>query len=223
MVDFARQRQAMVDSQVRVNDVTDPCIIDAMLELPREQFVPKNRVELSYIDEDLLVSTAKGTAPARFLTEPMVLAKLVQALELAPDNRALVIGCATGYSAALLGKLVREVIALEVDMELAAAAKRALGAVGASNVSVVTGALNAGWQQGEPYDAILIDGSVEFVPETITAQLKDGARLVTVVGFGRSAKALVHVRSGGVISARPIFDAAIPPLPGFARPPQFVF
>lgn len=223
MIDFARQRQAMVDSQVRVNDVTDPRIIDAMLELPRERFVPKNRVELSYIDEDLPVSAAKGTTSARFLTEPMVLAKLVQALELAPDNRALVIGCATGYSAALLGKLVQEVVALEEDIELAAVAKRTLSALNANNVSVVTGPLNAGWPQGEPYDAILIDGSVEFVPEAITAQLKDGARLVTVVGTGRSAKALVHVHSGGVISARPIFDAAIPPLPGFARPPQFVF
>src|SRR6185312_3999470 len=137
MVDFARQRHAMVDGQVRVNDVTDPRIIDAMLELPREQFVPKNRVELSYIDEDLPVSAAKGTTPARFLIEPMVLAKLVQALELAPEDRALVIGCATGYSAALLGKLVQDVVALEEDTDLAAAAKRTLRAIGTGNVSVV--------------------------------------------------------------------------------------
>jgi protein-L-isoaspartate(D-aspartate) O-methyltransferase len=90
-------------------------------------------------------------------------------------------------------------------------------------VTVVAGPLNAGWPQGAPYDAILVEGSVEFVPESITAQLKDGGRLVAVVGSGRSAKAMVHIRSGGVVSARPIFDAAIPPLPGFARPPQFVF
>lgn len=223
MVDFARQRQAMVDGQVRVNDVTDPGIIAAMLDLPREQFVPKPCMELSYIDEDLLVREAKGAAPARYLMEPMTLAKLVQALELTPESQVLDIGCATGYSAALLGRLAAKVTALEEDPELSPIAARLLSGLKARNVTVVAGPLNAGWPQGAPYDAILVEGSVEFVPESITTQLKDGGRLVAVVGSGRSAKAMVHIRSGGVVSARPIFDAAIPPLPGFARPPQFVF
>lgn len=223
MVDFARQRQAMVDSQIRVNDVTDQRILEAMLELPREQFVPKSRMELSYIDEDLPLRDARGGALARFLTEPMVLAKLVQALELEPEDNALVIGCASGYSAALLGKLARNVVGLEEETELASAAKRTLAKLKLGNVKIVTGPMQAGWPEAAPYDAILVDGSVEFVPDAITEQLKDGGRLVAVMGTGRSAKALVHVRSGGVISPRPIFDAAIPPLPGFARPPQFVF
>jgi protein-L-isoaspartate(D-aspartate) O-methyltransferase len=220
MVDFARQRQAMVDGQVRVNDVTDPRILEAMLEIPREQFVPKSLAALSYIDEDLRIREAHGAAPARFLTEPMVLAKLVQALEIAPEERALVIGCATGYSAALLGKLAQEVVALEGEEALAASARRLLAQ---PNITVVSGSMNAGWPYAAPYDAILIDGSVEFVPEAITAQLRNGGRLAAVVGTGRSAKALVYVRSGDNVSARPIFDAAIPPLPGFSRPPQFVF
>jgi protein-L-isoaspartate(D-aspartate) O-methyltransferase len=220
MVDFARQRQAMVDGQVRVNDVTDQRILEAMLEIPREQFVPKNRAELSYIDEDIQIREAFGAAPARYLIEPMVLAKLVQALEITSEERALVIGCATGYSTALLAKLAKEVVALEGEEALAASARRLLGQ---PNVTVVTGAMNTGWPYAAPYDAILIDGAVEFVPEAITSQLSDGGRLVAVVGTGGAAKALVHVRSGGVISARPVFDAAIPPLPGFARPPQFVF
>ena len=220
MVDFARQRQAMVDGQIRVNDVTDPRIIEAMLELPREQFVPRHRIELSYLDEDLPLTEPKNGAPARYLTEPMTLAKLVQALELEAEDRALVVGCATGYSAALLGKIVQEVVALEEDAELAASAKRTLGK---GNVGVVTGPLNAGWPKGAPYNAILIDGSVEFVPDSITAQLKDGGRLVAVVGKGRAAKALCYVKSGDNVSARPLFDAAIPPRPGFSRPPQFVF
>jgi len=220
MVDFARQRQAMVDGQIRVNDVTDPRILEAMLEIPRERFVPKNRMELSYIDEDIRIREAHGAAPARFLMEPMVLAKLVQALEIEPEERALVIGCATGYSAALVAKLAREVVALEGEEALAAEARRLLSQ---PNITVVTGPMNAGWPYAAPYGAILIDGAVEFVPEAITAQLKDGGRLAAVVGTGRAAKALIHLRSGEFVSARPIFDAAIPPLPGFSRPPQFVF
>lgn len=220
MVDFVRQRQAMVDGQIRVNDVTDPRIIEAMLSLPREQFVPRSRVDLAYIDEDIEIREAFGAAPARYLMEPMTLAKLVQALEIDSEDRALVIGCATGYSAALLARLAREVVALESEDALAAEARRV---VKQRNVTFVNGALNAGWPYNAPYNAILFDGSVEFVPETITAQLADGGRLVAVVGQGRAAKALLHVRSGGVVSARPLFDAAIPALPGFARPPQFVF
>jgi protein-L-isoaspartate(D-aspartate) O-methyltransferase len=220
MVDFVRQRQAMVDGQIRVNDVTDPRIIEAMLALPREQFVPRSRVDLAYIDEDIEIREAFGAAPARYLMEPMTLARLVQALEIEPEDRALVVGCATGYSAAVVARLAGEVIALESEEALAAEARRILKQ---RTITVVSGALNAGWPYGAPYNAILIDGSVEFVPEAITAQLADGGRLVVVVGHGRAAKALLHLRSGGVVSARPLFDAAIPPLPGFTRPPQFVF
>lgn len=220
MVDFVRQRQAMVDGQIRVNDVTDPRIIETMLALPREQFVPRSRVDLAYIDEDIEIREAFGAAPARYLMEPMTLAKLVQALEIEPEDRALVVGCATGYSAALLARLAGEVIALESEEALAKEARRIIKQ---RNVTLVSGALNAGWPYSAPYNAILIDGSVEFVPEAITAQLADGGRLVAVVGRGRAAKALLHVKSGGVVSARPLFDAAIPPLPGFTRPPQFVF
>jgi protein-L-isoaspartate(D-aspartate) O-methyltransferase len=220
MVDFARQRQAMVDGQVRVNDVTDPRIIEAMLELPREQFVPKKYAELCYIDEDIQIREAYGAAPARYLMEAMVLARLVQALDIQSDERALVVGCATGYSAALLAKLASEVVALEGEDAIASEARRLLGA---PNITVVSGAMNAGWPYAAPYDVILLDGSVEFVPEAITSQLKDGGRLAAVLGTGRAAKALLHIRSGNVVSARPIFDAAIPPLPGFSRPPQFVF
>jgi protein-L-isoaspartate(D-aspartate) O-methyltransferase len=147
----------------------------------------------------------------------------VHALELLPDDHVLDVGCATGYSAALLGRLASEVVALEEDADLAAIASRLLKKLGASNVKVVTGPLPAGWPQAAPYDAILLQGSAEVVPEALTAQLKDGGRLAAVVGSGRSAKATVYIRSGGVVSARPVFDAAIPMLPGFARPPQFVF
>jgi protein-L-isoaspartate(D-aspartate) O-methyltransferase len=174
MVDFARQRQNMVDGQVRVNDVTDPRILAAMLEIPRELFVPKNRVALSYIDEDIQIREAHGAAPARFLTEPMVLAKLVQALEVTEEERALVIGCATGYSAALLSFLAREVVALEGEEALAATARKLLVQ---PNITVVSGPMNAGWPYAAPYDAILIDGSVEYVPEPSPASSRTAAGL----------------------------------------------
>jgi protein-L-isoaspartate(D-aspartate) O-methyltransferase len=223
MTNFARQRQAMVDSQVRVNDVTDPRIIAAMLEIPREKFVPKGKMELSYIDEDLLIRNANGGAPARYLMEPMVLAKLVQALEITSTDRVLDVGCATGYSATLLGRIAQKVTGLEEDEQLAVSATQIKTSLGASNVKIVTGPLAKGYRQDAPYDAILVEGSVEFVPEALTLQLKDSGRLIAVVGSGRSGKAMLHLRSGDVVSARPVFDAAIPPLPGFARPPQFVF
>jgi len=223
MTNFARQRQAMVDSQVRVNDVTDPRIIAAMLEIPREKFVPKGKMELSYIDEDLLVRNANAGAPARYLMEPMVLAKLVQALEITSTDHVLDVGCATGYSATLLGRIAQKVTGLEEDEQLAVSATQIKTSLGASNVKIVTGPLAKGYRQDAPYDAILVEGSVEFVPEALTLQLKDSGRLIAVVGSGRSGKAMLHLRSGDVVSARPVFDAAIPPLPGFARPPQFVF
>ena len=223
MVNFAQQRQAMVDGQVRVNDVTDQRILAAMQELPREQFVPRERMELAYIDEDLLLRKAKGDLPARYLIEPMVISKLVQALELRAADHVLDIGCSTGYSSALLGQLAASVVALEEDPDFAATATRLLKGLGATNVKVVRGALAAGWPEGAPYDAILLEGSAELIPQALTDQLKDGGRLVAVMGTGRSAKATVHLRSGEVVSARPVFDAAIPMLPGFARTPQFVF
>ncbi len=223
MTNFVRQRQAMVDGQVRVNDVTDPRIIAAMLEIPREKFVPKGKMELSYIDENLLIRNANADGPARYLMEPMVLAKLVQALEIASTDHVLDVGCATGYSATLLGRIAQTVVGLEENEQLAVSATQIKTGLGARNVKIVTGPLVKGYRQDAPYDVILIEGSVEFIPEALTIQLKNGGRLIAVVGSGRSAKAMLHLRSGDVVSARPVFDAAIPPLPGFTRPPQFVF
>jgi protein-L-isoaspartate(D-aspartate) O-methyltransferase len=223
MIDYARQRQAMVEGQVHVNDVTDPRILAAMGELPREKFVPAARAALAYVDEDIPLRAMAAGKPVRYLIEPMVLAKLVQALSLNPNAHVLDVGCASGYSAALLGRLAGSVVALEEDAELVPIATRLLASLGATNVSVVSGALAAGWPKEGPYDAILLQGSVEIVPAALTDSLKDGGRLAAVVGSGRSAKATIYLRSGKVVSARPIFDAAIPPLPGFKAPREFVF
>jgi protein-L-isoaspartate(D-aspartate) O-methyltransferase len=223
MIDYARQRQAMVDGQIRVNDVTDPRIIATMLELPREKFVPASRSALAYVDEDIPLRGNAAGKPTRYLIEPMVLAKLVQALAIGETDHVLDVGCTSGYGAALLSRLARSVVALEEDAEFIPIATRLLASLGSANVKVVSAPLMAGWPREGPYDAILLEGSVEMVPEALTESLKDGGRLTAVMGLGRSAKATLYLRSGKVISARPVFDAAIPPLPGFTAPKEFVF
>jgi protein-L-isoaspartate(D-aspartate) O-methyltransferase len=223
MIDFARLRQAMVDGQIRVNDVTDPGIVAAMLELPRERFVPAARRELAYLDDDLLIQPAQAGKAARYLMEPMVLAKLVQALGAGAGDKVLDVGCATGYSAALLGRLAAEVIALEEDSALAETAGRLLAELDVRNVKVVSGSLVAGWPATAPYDAILLQGSVEVVPEPLFAQLKEGGRLGAVVRSGSAARATIYTRIGASHAARSVFDAAVPALPGFAAPKSFVF
>lgn len=221
MIDFARARRTMVDTQIRVNDVTDARIIEALLSVPREAFVPEARRELAYIDDDVAVNEAANGRPARYLIELMVLAKMVHAAAIGPDDAVLDIGVATGYSSAVLARIAASVVALEEDEALVGAARQALA--GSGNVTVVAGPLAAGAAQQGPYDAILLEGAVEVVPEALFSQLKDGGRLVAVVGAGRAAKCLVHTRISDEISARPIFDAAIPPLPGFAAVRGFVF
>jgi protein-L-isoaspartate(D-aspartate) O-methyltransferase len=223
MIDFERLRQSMVDSQIRPNDVTDPRVIGAMLDLPRERFVPAARAELAYLDDDLIVREADAAGPARYLIEPMILAKLIQALDLSDTDHVLDVGCATGYSTALLSKLAGTVIGLESDPALAAAARKALGALGASGARVEAGTLPAGLPAAGPYDAILINGAVEVVPEALLAQLKESGRLVAVVRAGPLGRATLHIRRSGAVSKRPLFDAAVPPLPGFEAPRGFVF
>jgi protein-L-isoaspartate(D-aspartate) O-methyltransferase len=223
MNDFASARTKMVDSQLRTEDVTDYDVLAVMAEIARERFVPAHLAALAYIDEDLCVLEASATAPARYLMDPARFAKLVQLAAIAKTDHALVVGCGTGYSAAVIGRLARSVVALESDDALAVAAARTLQELGLENVAVVTGPLEAGFPGKGPYDLILLDGAVEFVPEPLLAQLKDGGRLVGVVGYGRSAPAMIYRKAGKEIGARAAFDAAVRPLPGFRKPKTFVF
>jgi protein-L-isoaspartate(D-aspartate) O-methyltransferase len=220
MFDFAAARRMMVDGQVRTADVTDQRIIAAMLELPRERFVPERNAALAYLDLDVAVTS--GT-PARRLLKPMVLAKLVQAAEIGAQDRVLDVGGGTGYSSALLAKLAQHVVALEEDATLARHARENLAAVGAANAEVVTGALPDGWPAGAPYDVILVNGAAEVAPERLLRQLKEGGRLVGVVGRAPASKAVRYLAAAGQASALPVFDAAAPALPGFAEPLAFVF
>lgn len=215
MTDSAVARRHMVDGQVRTADVTDLRLISAMLEIPRERFVPAASAGLAYIDLDVPVGAG------RRLLKPMVLAKLIQALDLSGSDRVLDVGCATGYGAAVLARVAGEVIALETDPGLAKSAGSELSSQ--PNIRLVTGALADGWPANAPYDAILLEGATEVVPSALCRQLKDGGRLVCVLGSGPGPKAMLYRRSGEEVGGRPIFDATAALLPGFAKPQVFAF
>jgi len=222
MTDFAAARRIMVDGQVRTADVTDPRLLVAMLELPREPFFPEDKVSLAYLDRDVAVSDPGQ--PVRRLLKPMVLAKLIQAAGVAETDRVLDVGCATGYSTALLARLAGAVIGLEEDAALARRAADALSGTGSpAAAKIVTGPLSRGWAGEGLYDAIVIEGSVEMVPAVLFDQLKEGGRLVCVLGRGPACKAMLYRRIEGELSGRVVFDAAAAPLPGFVKPQEFVF
>ncbi|MEX0851824.1 MAG: protein-L-isoaspartate O-methyltransferase [Bauldia sp.] len=216
-------RTRMVDSQLRTQSVTDPDVLAAMGEVPRERFVPPPARPLAYIDKDLLIKPAAGDAPARYLMEPAPLARLLQLAEIGKTDIVLVVGCGSGYSAAVLARLADSVVALESDPELAEKASATLVELGVGNVAVVSGPAEDGYPAEGPYDVIFIDGAVAFVPEALRRQLKQAGRLVAVVGYGRSAPAMVYTRSGDEIAGRAAFDAHVQPLPGFRKPAAFVF
>jgi len=222
MPDFTASRRMMVDGQVRTSDVTDLRLIAAMLDVPRERFVPADKADLAYLDLDLPITTSP-LGPARRLVKPMVLAKLIQAAAIGAGDHVLDVGCATGYSSAVLERLAASVVALDQDGALTRQAELNLEAVGARNVTVVTGPLTDGWSAGAPYDVIVVAGATEAAPRTLLHQLREGGRLVGVVGRPPATKAMLYVGCGSEVSGRPIFDAAAPLLPGFAEPPAFVF
>jgi protein-L-isoaspartate(D-aspartate) O-methyltransferase len=217
MTEFAAARRMMVDGQVRTADVTDLRLLAALQDVPRERFVPPAMAGLAYLDRDV----PAGESGGRCLLKPMVLAKLIQAAEIGEDDRVLDVGCATGYSTAVLSNLARELFALEEDSSLARRAMEALR--GLRHVTVVTGELTAGWPAAAPYDAIILNGAVEVAPQALCRQLKEGGRLVCVMGTGPAGKAVVYRRGGAAVGSRPIFDAHAPLLPGFAKPAAFAF
>jgi protein-L-isoaspartate(D-aspartate) O-methyltransferase len=217
MFDTAAARRMMVDCQVRTADVTNLDLIGAMLDVPRELFVPEGLADRAYLDSDIAVGDG------RFLLKPMVLAKLIQAGQLEPADRVLDVACGTGYSSAILARLAGPVVALEQDSVLAAAAKQALAAASAQGVTVVTGPLTAGWPAGGPYDFILLNGASEVTPESYAGQLKPEGRLACIYKRGPAGKAMLYRLSERHLVGRPIFEASAPLLPGFAAPQAFVF
>ena len=208
--DHVQARAAMVESQLRPQGVTDPAVLAAMGAIPREQFVPEAARPLAYSDRALPLGNG------RFLPAPAVLGELLTQMKPEAGQRALVVGSATGYSAAVLARIGLEVTALEVEPELAARA-RDLG------VNAVEGPLAKGQPSGAPYDQILIDGAVEHIPEEIIAQLANGGRLGTALFDKGISRLIVGRKAGGAFGYLTVSDAGSPALPGFERPKAFTF
>ncbi|MEW5421050.1 protein-L-isoaspartate O-methyltransferase [Amorphus sp. 3PC139-8] len=223
MVDYATLRSRMVENQLRTYDVTDYRLQKAMGEVPREVFLPTAQRPLAYLDEPLpLTEPGLGVQP-RYLNRPAVFGKMLQSAEIEPTDLVLVVGAGTGYPCAVIGQLADSVVGLECDEALSAQASERLAELGIENAAIVTGPLEAGWPNESPYDVIVVDGAVETSLDTLTSQLKDGGRLVAIVGRGLSAMATVYRRSGDTVGRWPSFNAAAPILPGFERKPEFVF
>jgi protein-L-isoaspartate(D-aspartate) O-methyltransferase len=215
MTSFSQRRAMMVDSQVRTADVTKFPIIEAMLAIPREAFVPAQKREAAYIGENVEL------APGRVVLEPRTLAKMLDALAIRPDELVLDVGSGLGYSAAVIGRMAEAVVALEEDPAMAAEAETALAAVGADNVVVVTAPLAEGAAKHGPYDVIVVQGAAVVVPPALEAQLKEGGRLGCLFMQDGLGVARIGYKSDGRLSWRFAFNAAAPVLPGFAPAPAF--
>ena len=208
--DFAAARVAMVESQLRPQGVTDRAVLDAMGSVPREKFLPPQTRPLAYVDRAVLMGEG------RFLPAPAVLGSLLTQMMPEPGQRALIVGAGTGYSAAILRAIGLEVTALESAQGLAAMARD-------NGVQIVEGPLEAGHANGAPYDQILIDGAVEFIPDAIVDQLADGGRLGTALVDRGITRLIVGRKAGGAFGYLSLSDAGVPALPGFSRPKTFTF
>jgi protein-L-isoaspartate(D-aspartate) O-methyltransferase len=218
MIDFAAARLTMVESQLRPNKVTDQAVLDAFLAVPRERFVPPALAAMAYVDDDLPLGGG------RFLMQPMVLARLIQLAQIGPDDAVLEIGAGTGYGTAVAARLAGRVAGIECDAKLAASATARLTELGLANAAVIDGPLAQGYRARAPYQVVLFEGRVTRIPDAIAAQLADGGRIAAVLGDGGGmGRAVLMTRNNGVLSQRPIFDAAVPALPGLEPAPSFVF
>ncbi|MGX9965606.1 protein-L-isoaspartate O-methyltransferase family protein [Roseomonas sp. F4] len=218
---MAAARRFMVDGQLRPNKVTDPALLAAMGDLPREAFLPPALAPRAYADEDVRLPGGRA------LMEPMAVARLLQLLRLREGDRMLVLGAGTGYTAAVAARCGARVVAVESDPALAAIAEAAFAALlPAGSVTLLRHDPLAGHPTGAPYDAILIEGEIPAVPERIAAQLAEGGRLATVLAGanrGLSPRAVLGLHSGGSFSVTDAFDCATLPLPQFQPAPGFVF
>jgi protein-L-isoaspartate(D-aspartate) O-methyltransferase len=215
MTDYATRRTVMVDTQVRPSDVTKFPIIDAMLSVPREAFVPQLLREAAYLGENL------DLAEGRVVLDPRILAKMLDALDIQPDDLVLDIGPAYGYSSAIIAHMAEAVVGVEPDAELAEEAQRILSEHDVDNVLVQQADLTAGAPEHGPYDAVAVQGGIERLPDAIAAQIKDGGRIACIFMQGTMGVVRIGYKYDGRITWRDSFDAGAPVLPGFEKRSEF--
>ena len=216
MSEFAARRVTMVDTQVRPSDVTKFPIIAAMLAVPREVYMPREKREAAYMGENIDIGAG------RVMLEPRTLAKMLDALDILPTETVLDIGCGLGYSTAIMARLAEAVVAVEENELMASDAQRSLSAESVDNAAVVVAPLHAGDARHGPYDVMMVQGGVEIVPDALTDQLKDGGRIGAVFMEGALGVARIGHKANGRVTWRFAFNATAPVLHGFAAKPAFV-
>lgn len=216
MSNAAQLRETMIASQLRPSRASDPQLIAAFRQVPRELFVPADRQALAYADEDIAI------APGRVLLEPITIARLIGEARIQPGDRVLAIG-GVGYGGAVMAALGATVVVVEADAQLAAAARLALDQAGTSGVSVVEGPLAFGHGAGAPYDVIVVEGAMAVIPQALIDQLTDGGRLCGLQLEGGVTRGVLGRKSGTAFGTRPFMDAFAPVLPGFEQPQAFRF
>ncbi|MGO4917075.1 protein-L-isoaspartate O-methyltransferase family protein [Pseudogemmobacter sp. W21_MBD1_M6] len=216
MTDYQNRRTVMVDTQVRPSDVTKFPIIEAMLAVPREAYVPAAKREAAYVGENIALGRN------RVLLEPRTLAKMLDALDIQPDELVLDLGCAYGYSTAVIARLAQAVVAVEEDEGMAADAQQTLSENAVDNAAVMQGAMTAGNAKNGPYDVIVVQGAVEQVPQALLDQLKDGGRIGCIFMEGALGICRIGYKIDGNVTWRFAFNASAPVVPGFERERAFV-
>ena len=217
-MDYEAARKLMVDSQIRPSDVTDQRLLSVLERTPKEEFLPTESRAFAYVEKEIVLS------PERALPTPRDFAKLLNALDVGPDDLVLDVACATGYSTAVLAQMCEMVVAIESDEKFAAKAEQALVAHDVGNAAVIVGDPVEGAAKQGPYDVIVIAGVVETALEALLEQLKDGGRLGALVAEDGVVRGVVHRRTGAAVSATRRFHAASRRVvKGFEKPKAFVF
>lgn len=218
MTDFATARRNMIDGQLRPNRVNVPAVLNAFADVPRERFLNRSLQGHAYVDEDLAIGNG------RYLEEPVIFARLLQACATGPDDTVLDVGCATGYSTAVIARVAGAVVGIDADAGFIEKANAALLALSIDNAVCFANDPTMGWPKQAPYDVIIIHGAVAILPDGLKRQLAEGGRLAAVVRDDNDVgRVTLMQKIGGVLSSRVLFDAHCPMLPGFERPTEFVF
>ncbi len=214
---FNKARESMILSQLQTNNVTNERLLKAMRDIPREVFVPEEKIDLAYIDVNIEIY------PMRYMLSPMFLAKMIQEARILDSDVVLDIACLTGYSTAVLSKLAATVIGIEPSSAYVEKANKILSDLQIDNAAVLLGDISNGWLSQGPYNVILINGSINLIPNKLIDQLSNGGRLICVENINNIGKAVCYLKQPDSFGKRVLFDASIPLVPGNEEKAEFIF